>query len=322
MHVHPSIAQLRGNWASQHRIQARLARETATWLDTDRTRSVTAALESYARGAELSDCAALRETMTDAAGATEWVQSLLGPLMDSLAEEPLGVVPLQSRQSESHATIQLMSCGTATLNLTTYRRSHRAVSPETVLQVDRESRELLLRGSARGWLHEIPPGDAQNTRIASQQRFWQAGDRIDLRRETVRQLTEIKDTLLVLQLYRSATHPRSTREFRLSDGRLNKSASGDKRASRDMLALAVLGTAEHRPAIETMERMAKDPERDIDLRWEAQRQLLALDTGRGVRVLRCLAESETDPLADAAQSLHAQLLASHPQLVDLAMEAT
>jgi hypothetical protein len=95
---------------------------------------------------------------------------------------------------------------------------------------------------------------------------------------------------------------------------LIKSASGDKTASRDMLALGVLGALAYSPSLDAMERTARDDDRAPDLRWEAVRQSLALDPARGFAMLNRLAERASDELREPAKRLRHQLLVAYPQL--------
>jgi hypothetical protein len=58
-----------------------------------------------------------------------------------------------------------------------------------------------------------------------------------------------------------------------------------------------------------------------ELRWEALRQCLALDTRAGLALLAGLADNPADPLAAPARALQRQLAASDPALAALVHEA-
>jgi hypothetical protein len=69
-----------------------------------------------------------------------------------------------------------------------------------------------------------------------------------------------------------------------------------------------------------MAALACDLSRARDLRWEAQRQVLALDAARGLAVLAALADDPADALAAPAATLQQQLRAVRPDLAALMPE--
>lgn len=69
-----------------------------------------------------------------------------------------------------------------------------------------------------------------------------------------------------------------------------------------------------------MAALAQDPARARDLRWEAMRQVLAMDTAHGLAVLAALADDPVDTLAQSAAVLQQQLRASRPDLAALMAE--
>ena len=73
--------------------------------------------------------------------------------------------------------------------------------------------------------------------------------------------------------------------FDAGDGRLITAISGCKQASQQMMALGVLGALAHRGGLSMMEQLAHDTTAQRDLRWEALRQVLALDAARGLALL-------------------------------------
>jgi hypothetical protein len=83
----------------------------------------------------------------------------------------------------------------------------------------------------------------------------------------------------------------------------------------------VLGALESPPALDAMAQVALDQMREPDLRWEAVRQLLALDAAQGFALLGLLADHQHDPLSEPSRRLKHQLAAAYPQLVALAKEA-
>ncbi len=73
-------------------------------------------------------------------------------------------------------------------------------------------------------------------------------------------------------------------------------------------------------ALSTMEQLAHDITAQRDLRWEALRQMLALDAARGLALLAALAGDAGDPLSTPAAALERQLRANRPDLAALIPE--
>ena len=143
---------------------------------------------------------------------------------------------------------------------------------------------------------------------------WCAGDQIAMNPLSARLITNVEQSVLLLQLSRTAEHPTAAREFDSESGQFLRSASGDKLTSRKVMALSVLGALEHRDALPVLGDVARDAWLDDDLRWEAVRQTLALDSASGMRLLNDLAEQSPDALAQPAARLRSQLLGAYPQL--------
>lgn len=318
--MHLDIAALRGNRASQQHAQAPLIEAAKTWREDDFVRRLANELAAYAEGADLAECTALSALLSDHNVALDWVRGWSATMIAPLREQPLGEMPLRCHHSGEFSTIQLLAHGRARLSLYAFERHAERPAAEIALWADRESSELLLCGSARGTLHTITGQETGNASVETSHYEWRAGEKMVLTAEKARQFLAIDKTLLVLQVSRAAHHPRPTCERRVNDGHVIKSASGDKQASRDVMALAVLGALKHQPARDVMANLAPSSGRDPDLRWEAVRQTLSLDPARGVAILSRLASDCDDPLHRPAQSLHAHLLAAHPQLANLPLE--
>ena len=124
--------------------------------------------------------------------------------------------------------------------------------------------------------------------------------------------------MLVLQLTRAPQAPRPSCEYRLSDGALVRESSGDKGASEQVMALGVLGAMGAATALAPIADFARQDGHDRDARWEAVRQLLALDSTAGFALLSQLAERGADTLSRPAARLREQLIAAYPQLQTVA----
>ena len=321
MNVHPAIRALRGDWPSQRRAQELLLRAIGEWRASATTRAVEADFQRYGAGASLDESRAISDLLDDHEAALAWVGKLFGLLMPILRQEHLGDLPVRFSCSEGFATIQLFAHGRATLNVVAHEPRRLSGRPQSLLLVDRESTELLLRGQAEGVFYRSIEKTAERREIWSDDREWQAGDRIELGSDDGRHLLEFDHTLLTLQLVRSAENPRPTCKYSLADGRLLQSASGDKQASRDLMALGVLGAMPVGGALEVMKRISLDQRRASDLRWEATRQALSVDAQEGIALLDQLAEHDREALAFPAARLKSQLSAAYPQLAEFDLEA-
>lgn len=108
-----------------------------------------------------------------------------------------------------------------------------------------------------------------------------------------------------------------SREYALPEGRLIKAISACKRTSQQIVALGVLGTLAHRPALGAMERLALDMAAERDLRWEALRQVLGIDARAGMALLGRLAARGGDVLSAPAAKLRRDLIGAQPDLAAL-----
>jgi len=317
VHVHPAIKALRSNPVSQrpnqNTAQTPMASPAKFWHEDPQMRDLASDVAQFGQGARLSECVALGRLLSDHQAAMEFARSWCADLLDSLRHAPLSEVPFRYRQSGGFSAVQLLRSGRATLSLTAYERQSQVREPETTLFIDVETTELIVSGSARGMLHRRVESDDAIRMETSAQR-WRTGDTITVRPNEARQIIEVDGSLLVLQLTRTPIQPAPTCEFALADSGLLRMANGDKRASGDLMALSVLGALEHVPALELMDRIATDPARDPDLRWEAVRQMLAFKPEYGFAKLGELAQQQADRLSVPSATLRAQLLVAHPQL--------
>ncbi|MDP5103586.1 MAG: hypothetical protein NWP98_06635, partial [Erythrobacter sp.] len=138
--------------------------------------------------------------------------------------------------------------------------------------------------------------------------------------QEARQIVAVSQPLLLLQLTREAAAPAPSREIALDDTRLIKAISGSKQTSQQIMALGVLGALAHRPALGAMAQVVQDAEAARDLRWEALRQMLALDAAQGLGLLAAVANSLDDVLHTPAAALQRQLAAARPDLAALMVE--
>lgn len=308
MIVHPLIAGLRSRPAPQPTLDAALA----DWRSTPAASAMQAALAAFGAGAALDAVPDLARLLRDPATASGLAQGFIAPVMAALIAEPLAQLPLGHSATPGIARIRLASSGRANLALATYAlRENR--QPASVLFEDGEAHEIVIAGEGQALCHRLNTQGLESRAVACAPgtRLARSGA------SEARQFVSVTRPLLVLQLVREAVSPEPSREVALSDGRLLQHISGSKQASQQMMALGVLGALEHRPALEPMERLARDTAATRDLRWEALRQVLGLDTARGLALLGALAAGSDDPLREPAARLLRDLLAAHPALAQL-----
>lgn len=308
MHVHPAIAVLRSDRAPQHRVDKALAH----WRTSPAVAAALDALAAYGAGAPLADQPALARLVQSPTAARDFSDDFTMPLIAALRAEPLAQLPLGYSAAPGLARIRLAESGRATLRLTVFAPTP-ASSASSALFEDCEAHEIVLAGAGQAALYQRTPQGLVPEEIQCR-----PGTRITRKGAAdSRRIIAVTRPLLVLQLTREAAHPEPSREYSLPGGAVVKSISACKRTSQQMMALGVLGALAHRPALGALERLALDKAAVRDLRWEALRQLLGLDTGRGVALLARLAARPDDSLHDPATKLHCDLVAAHPELAVL-----
>jgi hypothetical protein len=308
MIVHSAIAGLRSRPAPQPCLDAALVQ----WRAAPATRAMRDGLAAYGAGAVLDAVPVLARLLRDHAAALALSDDFITPVITALRAEPLAQLPLGHSAAPGIARIRLAESGRASLALAAYaRRDYRP--PASVLFEDGEAHEIVLAGEGQALSHRIGAGGLESTSIACTPgtRFTRGGT------QEARQFVAVTRPLLVLQLLREAAAPAPSREVLLPDGALLQTISGSKQASQQMMALGVLGALGHRRALEPMARLARDTGAERDLRWEALRQVLGLDTARGLALLAELAARDDDALAAPAAQLQRSLFAAQPELARL-----
>ena len=268
-----------------------------------------AGLSAYGAGAALGAAPALARLVRDHAAALALAQSFITPVMAALRAEPLAQLPLGHASPPGIARIRLAESGRASLALAAYARAGYR-QPGSALFEDGEAHEIVLAGEGQALHHRIGAGglESRTIRCAPGTRLARGGA------QEARQFVAVARPLLVLQLVREAAAPAPSREIALPDGALLQAIDASKQTSQQMMALAVLGALDHRPALEPMARLARDGGAARDLRWEALRQVLGLDTMRGLALLDELAARVGDPLQYPALRLRRDLRAAYPEL--------
>lgn len=304
MIVHPVIAGLRSRPAPQPCLDTALAQ----WRGLPEVAAMRDGLAAYGAGAALGEVPALARLMRDHAAALALAQGFIAPVETALRAEPLAQLPLGHASPSGIARIRLAESGRASLALAAYAKAGYR-QPGSALFEDGEAHEIVLAGKGQALHHRIGAGGPESRIIpcAPGTRLARGGT------QEARQFVAVARPLLVLQLVREAVVPAPSREIALPDGVLLQTIDASKQTSQQMMALAVLGALDHRPALEPMARLARDGAAARDLRWEALRQVLGLDAVRGLALLDELAARPADPLQEPAASLRRDLRAAYPE---------
>ncbi|MEL7446019.1 MAG: hypothetical protein AAGK02_09415, partial [Pseudomonadota bacterium] len=284
----------------------------------DRVKEVVEALETFGAGQPLSKSSALQQLVTDHDAASEFAHGWIRSMVAAAKQAPLGEVPFRHSCSAGFSRVQLMQAGPATLSLLAYEELPSVKEPRTASFSDRETYEIVISGSATGYQYSVRNPDTANAEIVIAPTKSCAGTKVRLRpKHDARQFVHVSGMLSVLQLSRTLGEGAAdTIVYSLTDASIAHRSSGDKRASQNVMALAVLGAMEHSPAISTMTELAVSPG-NLEVRWEAIRQLLAIKPVEGIRVLTAIATWPSDPLSNNAARLRGQLLTAHPVLADI-----
>ncbi|RNJ61927.1 MAG: hypothetical protein EDM03_10475 [Porphyrobacter sp. IPPAS B-1204] len=305
MHIHADMARLREGLPAQPLTDAALAQ----WGTRPDVAGAIAGLGRFAQGAALEDLPALHRLLSDADAASALVGGLVNTLIPAMQAEPLAQVPLGHATAPGAARLRLASHGRAVLTLVAHAPADKA-EPASALFEDGLAHEIVVAGEGSALVHRLGEGGltSRTIALAPGTRLQRGGV------EDARQIITVSRPLLMLQLTREAARPRPAREIALANGRLIKTISGCKQTSQQMMALCVLGALRHAGALSAMAGLGCDQAAERDLRWEALRQTLAMDTRSGLELLARLAAGRDDPLQSAAEALQRQLAAACPDL--------
>ncbi len=311
MRVDPAIAALRSDRSPQQRAQAAMFAARDAWRRQARVAPVLAQLEDFGRGQPLAECPDLSRLFAEGGTAEAFAAGLCSAFAATLADEPFGQLPFRHGFDGVLSTLLLARSGTARLSLVSFEPGER--HSESATFSDATRRDAVIAGCATGRLTARSAGGA----IGSERVVIASGDSLalDLSRQALL-VERVERRLVVLRLHRDAPAPRPTCEYALNDGRLLQKSAGDIRHSRQQAMLAVLGRMKRGDAAPIMSEMSGE-DRPEELRWEALREALALDTATGFAALASIARSPLDPLAAPAGALRAQLIEAHPELCAL-----
>ena len=301
--------KLRGDAAPQHEAQRLVAAARAQWTQHAVIAPVLTDLQRFGAGSDLAECSHLKEALTSLAAGSAVAEVTLEIFAACVSQAPLGMVPFRHEVTPEGATLVLAVSGQSQLLLC--QRGRAMCEPDCVTMSDVERHDLVLAGRAEALMCCLKGTRLETTPIAlgSGSQFQIAGgDKGIVTRQ-------VHDPLVTLRLVRQQAQCKPTRQIAIASGAVVATAHGTMAESRRRLAIDVLAALRHPRAAQTLseEAMQGDPA----TRWEALRQCLALDTGRGFSTLTRVADNADDLLSGRARALRDHLLAAHPVLATL-----
>jgi len=317
MQSHPDIDALRDDDSPQREAQNGLTQAREDWAASEQSLRIFADMADYAQGADLADCPDLSRLFApDEGEAGVWVDDLIGAMARTLHDHPLGHVPLRHFASGVMSSLLLGRSGEVTLALTCVSGTALAQqsSSPSVSFAPLESHERILAGYADAEMIACAsPGEPEMSLERAPLRL-RPGAVIarDGAHEAMR-LLRVEGALVSLRLQRRLRSGAVSHEYDLASGRLLHRAAGVMRDSRHALMVNLLGRMGRRDAVPVLAAITRETASD-DLRWQALREGLGLDTAQGFRSLCAVASSPDDPLAPAAQALRAGLVWQYPML--------
>lgn len=320
MLIAPELRALRVDDGPQCTAQAAMHASIAAWRESAPVRAVDEALAAYDAGAELGELPLLEALMTYR-GAREYTATFVASVTGALERQPLGHVALRHAHDEERSSLVLSRAGRVTLALETRVRGGSTGEPaQCCVLTDIESRDIVLAGAMEGRLIQTREHADSWSFAVTPLALCRGNTSIRYGRRDVLAIDRIAGCFTTLRLQRRADVPEPARAYDIATGTQIGQASADVATSRRALMIALIGRmerAEDAPVLADVARGAGDP----DLRWEAVRECLGLDTATGFRLLGELARRIGDPIRPDARGLHARLLAQHPQLATLEGDA-
>lgn len=315
MRVDPELSALRSSLQPTRAAQAVLEQARDAWIGQASERRLLPELALYAAGEALASLPQLSRLLTDHAAAQALSDALLAAMIPAMRSQPLALVPFRHQLTRHHCIVELARSGTAALSLMAYWQRG-AERSETVCFTSGERHEICLRGKAAAREVHLQGSDAAGARLIYHAIPIMPGWSASYDNSSCTKLVEqVASPMVILRLARDAPCPLPAREYRLADGALVHQSAADRIDSRREMALAVLGSMGRRDALPAMVAIAGTGPPHV--RWEAVRQMLALDTATGFRTLCAIADDPADGISGPAQQLRSALIGAHPALAIL-----
>jgi hypothetical protein len=317
MELRGALASLRQNDIEWERGQHALARALGAWRVEPVVAPVLAAMKRFGAGVPLDRCNALAQLFEGpAARAQAFADSLVAAGLAALDGHPLGQLPLRHGDRDAAPLLVLAETGGATLALAAYDGVPLAAlpRPRTARFRPAETWSRVLAGTGAADHVQRGEGQAEGAPLETRRVILSPGtthycfgprEMVDMR--------QVDGAMVALRLERRLDEHGPVREYALADGALVHQASARRDESRDELVVALLGRMERIDAVPQMARVALGGGGDA-LRWQALREVIALDVLAGVELLAQVAADPEDSLAAQARSLLTALIEARPDL--------
>lgn len=321
MRVHPEIDALRIDDTPQRDAQNRLFQAHEEWAQNSDSTAIFVDLARFAQGAELAQCPELAGLFTSGGNrGAIWVHDLIRAMAQTLSHHPLGQVPLRHFTNGITSSLLLGRSGETTLALVSVDGTGLAAqSPSPAVNfAPLETHEHILAGYAQAELVGCDQAGLPQVELKCENLSLSPGSVMirDGAKQALR-LCRIDGTLVSLRLQRRPRRGGVSHAYCLSSGRLLHRAAGVMRESRHALMINLLGRMGRRDALPVLTEMACEQAGD-DLRWQAVREGLGLDTAQGFQTLCAIADRQGDSLSHSARTLRDHLVRQYPMLADMA----
>ncbi len=312
-----SLNALRDDRVSQRLAQTSLETAKDYWL-AGAIAPVKADLALFDSGVAFDECLALKRLLRSKDAANDALAALFDAIGLSLNKNPLGQVPFRHQYQHGIGLLQLVVAGDAALSLVLYEQQNQP-PPQSVCFTDTDCHELVLAGTGTAQVLELEsrcdcPADINSSAVQLL-----PGECLSIvGANKAKQMQSVRGSMVLLRLSRTPSSRQESREYRLADGKLLHRASGDPSESRKEMIAALLGAMERKDAARALAELTRHG--SDQLRWQALRNCLALDSGKGFQALSILANMSRDSLAGPAGALRTQLLATYPELSKVEVE--
>lgn len=300
MTLREPLAALRRDDGEWRAGQAALEQAVEAWRSDPSMAAVLAAMERFAAGETLEQCRALAALFDpDGGAAALLVDRFVAGTLLALDAHPLGQMPLPYAPGEVVAMLVLARCGSASLTLSCFDGSELArTGPRTTVVFEPvESWSRVVAGSGQGELLSCAsvPG-SEGVSLHSRPLVLDCNS-VHHRTGTHEKLhvRAVGTSMLVLRLQRAIGGVPIVREYALSDGRLVHRAAFDASDSQLELAMATLRAMGRHDGVAGMRAIALG-RGELSLRWQALRELLALDLEAGLGAICEIEAAPDDPL--------------------------
>ncbi|RJY07989.1 hypothetical protein [Aurantiacibacter aquimixticola] len=315
MDVHPFIAALRSDRAPQRQAQAAMDAARLAWREEPGASEAMEDLRRYGAGAPIEACATLESIFTAGDEASRLMGLLSEHFCAAIVANPIGHPPFRNGFDGNAASILLARSGRAQLMIQS--RDPGRFDIATYAFSDAVRYDAVLAGKATARLVHASQLTGRALRFSTQKLDLAGGGRfaVDLATEAL-VVDEVERRLVTLRLLREDAEPQPSRVHDADTGALLHRSAARIASSRREAIVALLGRMGRADAAPQMAQIALGGE-DSSLRWQALRECIALDTSCGFTALTTIARRGDDPLCANAGALRAQLLETHPELLEL-----